>query len=372
MGKRILIVDDIPLNIQVLGNILHKHGYEIGYAHNGQQAVERIQLSRFDLILLDIMMPGMNGYETCSHIKQVEGYDDVPVIFISAKTDTDSLVKGFQCGAVDYITKPFNEAELLARVNTHVALRESRETIKESQRRLKIANETKDKFFSIIAHDLLNPVTVVQVVIEGLIDYQQSWTEEKRMSMLHSVLDNMQNITNLLSNLMQWARSHNGSIVCQPSRVQIQPVVQQVVSLLQPTAEKKGIEILQFIPQSSSVIADMNLYMTIVRNIVGNALKFSPIGGKITVRYTETESESILSIRDTGNGIPPDVITKILDPNVFHTTRGTLNEIGTGLGLVICQEFVQLMEGRIIIESEVGQGSVFNICLPKRQTESVE
>lgn len=176
---KILIVDDVARNIQILGNILSSHGFQIAYAQSGQQALNIAKKQTFDLILLDIMMPEMDGYEVCESLKSDKKTSEVPVIFLTAKADMDSIVKGFETGGQDYITKPFNSAELLARVNTHILLREQKKQLKEMNSQLEKKVEertyqlrkanvllekldhTKSDFLSIISHELRTPLNGV-------------------------------------------------------------------------------------------------------------------------------------------------------------------------------------------------------------------
>ena len=175
MGQNILIVDDNIKNIQVLGNILRESNYEIAVALNGKEALDWVRSDNFDLILLDIMMPEMDGYEVCKEIKKNEKFIEVPIIFLTAKTETESVIKGFETGAVDYVTKPFNSAELLARVKTHIELKNAKDTLVKAKNQLEKEKEKSDKlllniFSKRIIHELketgiANPVTYDNVTL---------------------------------------------------------------------------------------------------------------------------------------------------------------------------------------------------------------
>ncbi|MEQ8189134.1 MAG: response regulator, partial [Candidatus Eremiobacterota bacterium] len=166
----VLIVDDVPKNIQLLGNILNNEGYDIIIAENGKEALERISDVLPDIILLDIMMPEMDGYETCKILKENDRTRDIPVIFLTAKTEMEDIVKGFNAGSVDYITKPFNSTELMARVKTHITLKKLFDKEKEYVKELKELNKLKNKFLGIAAHDIRSPVATMQMNIEFLLN----------------------------------------------------------------------------------------------------------------------------------------------------------------------------------------------------------
>jgi len=182
---KVLIVDDVPKNIQLAGSILQKEGYHISFANNGETALNLTKTNDFDLILLDIMMPEMDGFEVCGQLKQKPETRDIPIIFLTAKTGTESTIKGFEIGAVDYVTKPFNEKELLARVRTHLELRDAQKNLRE-------ANATKDKFFSIIAHDLKNPFNALLGLSKLLLQNFDIFDDDKKniLSRVFSSLPN--------------------------------------------------------------------------------------------------------------------------------------------------------------------------------------
>ncbi len=371
MAAKILIVDDIPQNIQVLGAILRKHGYEIGYASDGFMALERIQASVFDLILLDVMMPGMSGYEVCKRIKENSSYQHVPIIFITARTDSDSLIKGFETGGVDYITKPFNEAELMARINTHLSLKESQDNLKKSQKQLSDANAAKDKLFSIIGHDLNNPLNIIQLGLENLMKNEVVVTSEKNQHLVGNMTKSIHRIVELLSNLIQWSRSQTGKMLNKATTIELYSTVYHAVNLLLPIAEKKQIQIDVQVDKAVFVYADGNVLMTVLRNLIGNALKFTPQGGKIIIRTESTKAETTIYVIDSGVGIALGDIPKLFNLQEHITTKGTEREHGTGLGLLICQEFVELMNGRIWVESVYGEGSSFIFTVPNPTLEVI-
>ena len=210
--SKILIVDDVPKNIQLAGSILQRQDYNIFFANNGETALNLAQTNAFDLILLDIMMPGMDGFEVCEQLKKDPNTREIPVIFLTAKTDTESTIKGFDIGAVDYVTKPFNEKELLARVRTHLELRAARESLRE-------ANVTKDKFFSIIAHDMKNPFNALLGLSKLLLNNFDVFDEDKKKYFIQNIYQSSDQGYKLLENLLDWSRMQTGKMVCQPALI---------------------------------------------------------------------------------------------------------------------------------------------------------
>ncbi len=364
MSYKILIVDDIPQNIQVLGAILRNNGYEIGYASNGKMALERIEASNFDLILLDIMMPEMNGYDLCEKIKKNKVYYDIPIIFITAKTDTESIVMGFKTGGVDFITKPFNEAELLARVHTHLSLKESKDELKRNRELLQESNQTKDKLFSIISHDLSNALHYIQMAIETMILEKEN-EDCVSIGKLEKMHQTVSRVIDLLTNLIQWAHSQIGQIQNNVELLNLSEVINNVVHLYHPNMEKKEIEFVINVQQDYSVMADKNLLMSVLRNLLGNAIKFTPRLGLITLSVFDNDKDVLITIEDTGVGIPENFLEKLFKPNSHISTKGTDKESGTGLGLLICKEFIEKMGGHVHVKSKQGHGSIFSFNIPK-------
>ncbi len=353
----ILIVDDVSKNIQYVAGILSNEGYEPAFAQDGATALALLDAHRFDLVLLDVMMPGMDGFEVCRRMKETPSAKDVPVIFLTAKTDMDSIVKGFDIGAADYVTKPFNSAELLARVKTHLELNSARE-------QLRIANAAKDKFFSIIAHDLKNPLSGLLGLIDLFRARYPRYDDEKRLDHIEKIHAAADRAYKLLENLLDWSRIQTGKIPFEPIRVELAAAVSETLSLFNANAEKKEIRIANNVRPGAVVFADPDMLKAVLRNLVSNAVKFTPRGGAVDISSRTDGGAETISISDTGVGVPPQEIADLFKIDVHHCAPGTEEEMGTGLGLILCGEFIEKNGGRIWAESRPGKGSRFSFSLP--------
>ena len=354
---KILIVDDIPTNIQVLGSVLRKAGYEVAFTDNGQDAINKAKSNHYDLILLDIMMPNMDGFEACRVLKKNPESKDIPIIFLTAKTDSESLIKGFDLGAVDYLTKPFKAAELLARVKTHIALKYTTEELVKS-------NAMKDKLFSIIAHDLRGPVGNFGAALAVLIENLDTFDKETLSEILSDLKNSASRSYELLQNLLKWARSQNNTIEFAPANQNLNQIIQENVELLQSSAAQKQITIKSEIHNEIFVFADINMLKTILRNLLSNAIKFSFPQGEVIVNVTKSDNFAEIAIEDFGIGIKKENIEKLMTSHEYFSTYGTANEKGTGLGLNLCKDFVERNGGKINIESEEGKGTKIYFTLP--------
>ncbi|MBF0225547.1 MAG: hybrid sensor histidine kinase/response regulator [Desulfobacterales bacterium] len=354
----ILIVDDIPKNIQLLGSILKQEGYTVSFATNGNQALSMVENYEFDLILLDVMMPDMNGFEVCEQLKNNPKVKDVPVIFLTAKTEIESVIKGFELGAVDYITKPFNAKELLARVKTHTLLRHTEKELRE-------ANATKDKFFSIIAHDLKNPFNSLLNVSSLLFKKFDSYEDGKKKKYIRDIYDASLRAYRLLENLLQWAQTQRGQIKVKKEKIDLFKIIQDVIPLIEDSAKIKNISISESVLPNTIVYADANMVSTVIRNLLSNAVKFTKSEGRIKITCKTIDNIEEVCIEDTGVGMNQEEISRLFRIDVHHSTIGTANERGTGLGLILCKDFIEQHGGTICVESECGLGSKFKFILPK-------
>jgi signal transduction histidine kinase len=359
----VLVVDDNPQIFQVLGNMLDENGCSPAIAQNGVKALEFVKIKPPDLILLDIMMPDMDGLEVCSKLKQDVATKDIPIIFLTAKLEKKNVIKGLELGAVDYVTKPFNKKELMTRVNTHLKLKATEEQLKKTVDELKQANATKDKFFSIISHDLMNPFNTLMGMASILANDYDFIGADKRKKFINNILQASTTGYNLAENLLSWSRTQTGKIKVTPVILDLGSIVDRNLEFLESQAKKKNIKIFCCF-DNTSVFADANLFDTVIRNLLSNAIKFTPENGKIEISASRKNDFVEISISDNGVGIKPDRLDKLFDVGVTQTTMGTSGEKGTGLGLILCKEFVEKNGGSIRVESEDGKGSRFYIHLP--------
>ena len=354
----VLLIDDVSQNIQVLTSMLRSEPLDILYATNGAQALALLENVEPDLVLLDIMMPEMDGFQLCERIKQQPRLFDIPIIFLTAKGDPDSIAKGFAVGGVDYVTKPFNSVELLARINTHLKLRRYHQE-------LKLLNTTKDKFFSIIAHDLKSPFQVFLVLPDLLLDNKDTFSKADIIEFALNMKQSGQNLYKLLDNLLHWARLQMNTIQMNFDNCRLNDAVAFNFDLFQFNAEKKSIKLCNAVAIDTFVWADSDMLNTILRNLVANAIKFTDTDGVITIATKALEEDIEISVTDSGVGINPDYLDKLFRIDATTTALGTANEKGTGLGLVLCKELTDKLNGTIHVESTLGKGSTFVVTLPK-------
>ncbi len=364
---KILAVDDNPTNIKVIGSILRDAGYRIGFAMNGREALEVLMENPdYDLVLMDINMPEIDGFEALELMQQCEQCRQIPVIMLTAFNNVENVVKGFDLGAVDYITKPFHSKELLSRVNTQLLLKRKTDQLHQYARELEATNAAKDKFFSIISHDLRNPIASLQIICKMLrAGFEKN--DKTQITELMNVLDStIATGSKLLENLLQWAQSQTGRIKVNPIELQLAALADEVLEVIKAQAVGKKISFSNRIAEDQIVYADRNLLKTIFRNLLSNAVKYcNPNEGMISISAETNEKKVCIKVSD--NGIGMDLQTQ---SNLFRiegnitSMPGTHGEEGTGLGLILCQEFAEKMGGTISVLSKPDEGSTFTVCLP--------
>ncbi len=359
----ILIVDDVPKNLQVLASFLQVENYSLALATNGREAIRLAYSLKPDLILLDIMMPDIDGYEVCEKIKSDPVVDFIPIIFLSAKTETEDIVKGFELGAVDYVKKPINKFELLARVKTHLSLSNALTDLQLAKNELEKNLLEKDRFFSILAHDLKNPIYAQLSLASILTQNFNTFTEEEVKTNIMYIKNSAESLSKLLEDLLTWARAQMGKIDYEPDIYDFNIVVSETIKLVALSFSNKEIELINEFDKGLEVVMDVQMILTVLRNIISNAIKFTPRGGKIYLGYKIDSGNLRVYVRDTGVGISPSNLLKLFKIDTQVKTTGTEAEIGTGLGLLLCKEFVEMNGGHLYAESEINNGSTFSFTL---------
>ncbi|PQJ15903.1 hybrid sensor histidine kinase/response regulator [Aureicoccus marinus] len=368
----ILAIDDEQLNLELIRFILERHGFKYSGTSDDEKVFVMLEERLPDLILLDIVMPRVDGYKLCQKIKSYDRYRDIPVIFLTGKVQVKDKVKGFEVGGVDYVTKPFNEQELLARIKTHIELVNARKQIELQAENLQRSNQLKDRMFSIIGHDLRSPLSAAKLkmdfLMRGIIDPK---APEFLDDTVFGLLKTMDEALNLLQNLLGWAKSESGQMKVITEPLQLKDIADQTIRLLKMASDHKKIEITNEVPEDLYVEADMNMIKTVLRNLVSNAIKFTPADGKIRIRSVQQADRVHVQIIDTGPGISKADIKKILDTEEHFSKLGTDKEPGTGLGVALCQAFIAQHEGQMRIDSVPGKGSSFSFDLAKSKREQV-
>lgn len=368
----ILIVDDNPTNLGVLFNTLNQAGFKVLVAEDGERALAQIHRAQPDIILLDVLMPGIDGFETCRRLKSSETVADIPVIFMTALSNTVDKIKGFEAGGVDYITKPLQHEEVLARVKTHLMIRqlhqqleERNELLKEKNQQLEDLNASKDTFFSIISHDLRSPFTGFLGLTQFIVENIDDWGKDKIKSTTQKLHEAAENLYALLGNLLTWSRIQRGMVEHHPVHFDIADIISRNMILFRSNAKQKDITLESAVASGARVYADLQMVDTIIRNLLSNALKFTQQKGTVTISATLQDTLLYVSIADSGIGIPDNAIDRLFRIDAKYKRAGTAGEQGTGLGLILCKELIEKNGGSIWVESVAQQGTTFTFSLPQ-------
>ena len=364
---KILIVDDVVSNVLLLKILLSNEKFQVCTANNGTTCIEMAKKEHPDLILLDVMMPDMNGFDTATVLKKDSETKEIPIIFLTALNTPQDLVHGFQVGASDFLTKPFNKEELVMRVTQQISLVAAKRIIEKQNDELRATLNNRDKMYSVIAHDLRSPMASIRMVLNLVI---QSTSPETVGPELFMLLDQAnresEEVHDLLDNLLKWTKSQTGRLTVVKQELDLNDIIPGVVEIFNAIAATKHIKLdLQRAEGTLKVEADNDMLKTVVRNFLSNAIKFSPEDSVIEIIMATEGELAKVSVRDHGVGIAADRIDTI-----FHkgeTTYGTGGEEGSGLGLQLCQDFARKNGGDCTVESVEGEGSTFSVLIPLKK-----
>ncbi|HEV2329462.1 MAG TPA: hybrid sensor histidine kinase/response regulator [Verrucomicrobiae bacterium] len=358
LHARILVVDDQASNVQVVGLILGALGFEIIPASDGPTALKRVGALVPDLILLDLLMPGMSGRDICLQIKKNPDWRDIPVIFLSAADDKDLIVSALDAGGVDYITKPFNQAELVSRVRTQLALKAARDRLKELA-------EDKDEILGILAHDLKNHLGGLNMSAKLLCERIRNLHDERIQRLADNAFYSSGQLLAFVKDFLANAAAEH-RFEPQLTTVDVADTASAAIRIFEDRVRHKQIEIHTDFPDEELIAwADAHAMDQIFGNLLSNAVKFSPYGKKIyvTVRPNGHWVESL--IRDEGPGFSDADMGRMFRRYGRLSARPTGGETSTGLGLSIVRKLVLAMNGEITCDSTSGQGATFTVRIPK-------
>ena len=358
--KKILVVDDAPENISVLMEIL-KFDFRVVPALNGEKALSVAQKDNPpDIILLDVMMPGMDGYEVCKKLKADGKTKNIPVIFITSKAEIDDIVKGFELGAVDYVTKPFNPRELLSRVNNHLDLKRAREEIEELMRHRSVLTD-------MIVHDVNNLLTIT-LGRAYFIKQNKNLPESDRENAA-LIEKSAKGIQFMVRSLLDVEKLESGTLPVSIESVNILEIIKERSQLLNSQAEENGITLKS--PETNndnSVLTDKDLIARVLDNIIFNAIKFCPKNGSIEINVNYENNKCFVAITNDGETIPREYHERIFEKFAQVEVRKGTQRKGVGLGLTFCKMAMEAMNGAISVRSPVESkedGVKFIISLQK-------
>jgi two-component system, sensor histidine kinase and response regulator len=363
----VLIVDDVVDNLHMLTDMLEAQGHEVRIAMSGKEALEKITEKHPDLILLDIQMPGMTGYEVCQKVKANQKTEDIPVIFLSALQESADILKGFEVGGVDYVSKPFQFREVVARVQSQMAVAQQRRQLEElrerDQQQFEMIAAAKDTFFHATAHDLKNPLTGVLLYIQMLRNNPPQ-NQAELDDALNGIEGTARKMQSLISDILDLAQMQVGNpmnFIEQP----IQPIMIKVMQNFDVLAREKNIKLYLKMPDETiRMPLDGHYFERMIDNLVSNAIKYTPPNGDVRVHLQSLDHCIQIRVSDTGIGIPQDDLERVFEAFYRVKKANHKKESGTGLGLSIVAAIVEEHRGSIDVESVEGEGTSFTLCFP--------
>lgn len=364
---KVLIVDDTPANIDVLDLFLEKEGYKISVAQSGESALDLAGRISPDLILLDVMMPGIDGFETCLRLKANEKTQDIPIIFITARNEPTDIVKGFSVGGVDYITKPFSQEEVCARINLHLKLKTLMADLEAKNSKLAQLNDLKNKFLGMASHDLRNPISTIQGFSQIMLDHGDTLAEDEKKEFLQSIHKVSRDMLALLGDLLNISTIESGKLDLQLKPGSLKQLVGERIRMYQVMAERKNIATHMDIEEIPVFSFDAHRISQVIDNLLSNAIKFSPTGKEIFISLGNKNGQAIFSVRDQGPGISSKDQDKLFKHFQKLEARPTADEPSHGLGLAIAKKMVETHAGKITVQSTPGSGATFSFQIPLKK-----
>jgi two-component system, sensor histidine kinase and response regulator len=355
---RLLLVDDSKADLDVLVEAF-KADHALSVTRDGASAVAIARATPPDLVLLDVTMPEVDGYETCARLKSEPALAEIPVIFISGLTETMDKVRAFAVGGVDYVTKPFQLDEVRARVRTHLELRRRQQLLEQSYADLQKLESLRDSLVHMIVHDLRSPLTVMNTGLSLLLESGDRDLSARGRAHVERVARATQRLIGMVNGLLDVSRLESGQVTLTIASVDLVPILRDAVAAVEAVRARRQIELV--VPEAPVVFPlDADLVGRVVQNLLGNALKFTRDDGRIRIELASRPAAVRITVTDDGPGIRADHRDRIFEKFFQVEAR----QYSTGLGLTFCKLVVEAHGGRIGVDSEVGRGSSFWFELP--------
>jgi K+-sensing histidine kinase KdpD len=370
--SRILVVDDHPINRRLLSaQIVSGGDYECLQAASGTEALEQLRGGPVDLVLLDIMMPGMDGYEVCRQIRSDPALRLIPIIALTALTETKDRIHGLDAGADDFVSKPVQIEELLARVRRHLhngcrerALDKQRSELAACNTQLLQHQQSKDQLVRMLVHDLNNPLTGLLAVFELLQDSGEPLREESKARLIEAGSQTSNELERLVYQLACLPQLGQAKPPLRIQEVDLGRIAYEVQLQQSFAASKSGVSIaIQLENEPVTALADGNALRRVLANLVCNALRYAPRGSQVVVRTRREPQHVLFEVLDKGPGVPPESRQRVFDPFYRGDSSQQATRIHQGLGLAFCKMMVEAMNGQIEVDDAPGGGALFRIRL---------
>ena len=350
------MVDDTPASLRLLTEILQEGGHKTHTACNGMLALEAARAIPPDLILLDINMPEMNGYQVSEWLKADSELNDIPIIFLSGLQETSDKVKAFQAGGVDYITKPFQPKEVLARVQAHLELRRQRRLLQENYEALKKLERFRDNLTHMIVHDMRSPLVTISGFLKLLENHEAEKLSANGLNFIREARQSIERLIDTCKSMLDISRLEASELKLIVAECDLCDLARSVLEAFEPLKGDREWA-LDAPAEPVKLNADATLISRVIQNLVANAIKFTANDGSIRLCISMTNHEAHIAVVDDGRGIPVRDQERIFEK--FGQVEDADARTGTGLGLFFCKLVVELHGGRIGVQSNEGEGSTF-------------
>jgi signal transduction histidine kinase len=357
----VLVVDDTIENLRLLSDLLGEHGYEVRAVTTGRQALQAAEQAPPDLILLDISMPEMDGYEVCRRLKASERSRHVPVIFLTASADTADMVLAFDAGGVDYVTKPFQFEEVLARVKAHVALERAQSELAASYARLRALEQLRDDLVSMVVHDMRSPLASLLMDLRFLTGFTSALSDDGREA-LQSALKAVREMTAMASDVLDVSRLETASMPIERAVCDLTQIARDVCSVLGTADVERTFEVES--AGAVSVTCDGALVRRVMENFVSNGIRYSPAGSLVRISIASGGGAVRVEVHDEGDGVPREARGKLFEKLGRPTEEQESAPHSVGLGLAFCKLAIEAHGGTIGVDSGVPAGCTFWFELP--------